>query len=163
MGAVLDFSRYIRLMKPKLICILQSCLGIIFSSLFAVVLAKVFVRTQWKLVAPFLFAVVLVMLASRFGAMISVAGSLCGAAIFAYLMYAPLYSIHVDSESERDSLAWMILLSISLSYLLYPPRNPTETDSESAVSAVKSNVLRRPSQQFVRTGKMAEVRNTRQD
>ena len=150
-------------MKPKLICILQSCLGIIIGSVFSVVLAKVFVRTQWKLVAPFLFAVVLVMLASRFRAMVSVTGSLIGAAVFAYLLYSPLYSIHVASESERNSLAWMILLSVSLCYLLYPSRNPTETDSESAVSAVNPNVLQRPSQQFVRTGEMAEVRNTRQD
>lgn len=117
-------------MKPKLICILESCLGIIASSMFSVVIAKVFVRTQWKLVVPFLFAVVLVMLASRFRAMISVTGSLIGAAIFAYLLYSPLYSIHVTSESERNSLAWMILLSVSLSYLLFPSRNPTETDSE---------------------------------
>jgi K+-sensing histidine kinase KdpD len=110
-------------MKTKLICILQSCLGIALSALCAVILAKVFSRTHWKIVAPVLCAVVLVMLASRFGAVISVLGSLLAAMIFALLLFPPLYSLHIDDASDRDSLAWMILSSVSLSYLLYPSRS----------------------------------------
>lgn len=155
-------------MNPKLLCTLQSCLGIVFTALCAVVVAEVFSRTHWKLTAPFVFAVMLVMLASRFGAPISVAGSVLGAMIFALLLFPPLYSLHVDNGTQRASLAWMILLSVSLSYLLYPSRgggdgSVSRIDSGKASESVgEPEVLRSPSQKFVGTGEMAEVRSQRQ-
>jgi K+-sensing histidine kinase KdpD len=145
-------------MKTKLLCALQSCLGIVISAVCAVAIAKMFAHTQWKLVAPFLFAAVLVMLATRFGAAISVAGSTLAAMIFALLLFSPLHSLHVEDATERASLAWMILLSVSLSYLLYPPP-AAATASE---SARELDAFRSPRQKLVATGKMAEVRLERQ-
>jgi len=110
-------------MKIKLFCTLQSCLGIVLSALCAFVFAMLFSRTQWKLAAPFLFAAVLVLLAGRFGAVISVAGSMLAAIIFALHLFAPLHSLRVANDAERATLAWMILLSISASYLLFPSRS----------------------------------------
>jgi K+-sensing histidine kinase KdpD len=110
-------------MKTKLFCTLQSCLGIVVSALCAIVFAKLFSRTHWKLAAPFLFAVVLVLLAARFGAVISVVGSVLAAAIFALLLFPPLHSLRVEDDAARATLAWMILLSISASYLLFPSRS----------------------------------------
>lgn len=109
-------------MKTKWLFTLQSTLGIAVSALCAIAVALVFSRTQWKLVAPFLFAVVLVMLASRFGAMVSVVGSLLASLIFAELLFPPLHSLRVGNDTERATLAWMILLSVSASYLLFPSR-----------------------------------------
>jgi len=109
-------------MKMKWLLTLQSTLGIAVSALCAIVLALVFSRTQWKLLAPFLFAAVLVLLASRFGAVVSIVGSLVAALIFAYLLFAPVHSLQIENEAERASLAWMILLSVSASYLLFPSR-----------------------------------------
>jgi K+-sensing histidine kinase KdpD len=109
-------------MKMKLVFTLQSALGIVASVLCAIALALFFSRTQWKVVAPFLFAAVLVLLASRFGAMVSVVGSLLATLIFAYVLFAPVHSLKVENEAERASLAWMILLSVSASYLLFPSR-----------------------------------------
>ena len=111
-----------RHMKPKLLYTLQSTLGIAVSAVCAIAVALIFSRTQWKLAAPFLFAAVLVLLASRFGAMVSVVGSLLAAMIFSFLLFSPVRSLHVTNETERASLAWMILLSISASYLLFPSR-----------------------------------------
>ncbi len=91
--------------------------------LCAFAFAKLFSRTHWKLAAPFLFAVVLVLLAGRFGAAISVVGSVLAAGIFALMLFSPLRSFQVEDESERATLAWMILLSISASYLLFPSRS----------------------------------------
>jgi K+-sensing histidine kinase KdpD len=110
-------------MNTKLLCTLQSCLGVVVSALCAVAVAKVFAGTQWKIAAPFVFAAVLVLLARRFGPAISVAGSMLAAMIFALRLFPPLYSLHVENETERASLGWMILLSVSLSYLLYPSRS----------------------------------------
>lgn len=70
--------------------------------------------------APFVFTAVLVLLSSRFGAMVSVVGSLLAALIFSQILFSPLHSVRVDNEAERATLAWMILLSVSASYLLFP-------------------------------------------
>jgi len=53
-------------MKTKWLYTLQSTFGIAVSVLCAVAVALVFSRTQWKLAAPFLFAALLVLLASRY-------------------------------------------------------------------------------------------------
>jgi K+-sensing histidine kinase KdpD len=92
------------------------------------VLAKLFAGTEWKMDGPLLFAVVLVILASHFGAVISVAGSLLAAAVFAFLLYSPEHSLRVVNDADRSTLAWMVLISVSLSYLLYPTRNGNGRD-----------------------------------
>jgi K+-sensing histidine kinase KdpD len=109
-------------MKTKLLYTLQSTLGIAVSALCAIAVALIFSKTHWKMAAPFLFAAVLVLLASRFGAMVSVVGSLLASLIFAFLLFSPMHSLHVENETERATLAWMILLSVSASYLLFPSR-----------------------------------------
>ncbi|PSH04795.1 MAG: hypothetical protein CXZ00_05345 [Acidobacteria bacterium] len=110
-------------MKTKLLYTLQSSVGIAVSALCAIVFALVFSRTNWKLAAPFLFVVVLVLLASHFGAMVSVVGSILAAVIFSSMLFSPIHSMQVRDESERATLAWMILLSVSVSYLLFPSQS----------------------------------------
>lgn len=110
-------------MKTKMLYTLQSTFGIAVSALCAIAVALIFSKTQWKLAVPFLFAALLVLLSSRFGAMVSVVGSMLAAIIFTLLLFSPVHSLHVESETERGTLAWMILLSVSASYLLFPSRN----------------------------------------
>lgn len=132
-------------MNTKLLCTLQFCLGLAVSVLCAVVIAMMFTRTHWKHAAPVLFAVVLVLLASRFGAPITVAGSLLGTAIFVLLLFsAPPHSLHLENESERDPLAWMILVSVSLSYLLYPTRSGGDGSVPRVAAGVASESAREP-------------------
>ncbi len=109
-------------MKMKLLYALQSTIGVAVSALCAIAVALVFARTPWKLAAPFLFAALLVLLAGRFGAVVSVVGSVLASAIFALLLFSPVHSLRVENENERATLAWMILLSVSASYLLFPTR-----------------------------------------
>jgi K+-sensing histidine kinase KdpD len=109
--------------KRGLASALHACLGVLISTFCAVVLAKLFAGTEWKMEAPLLFAVALVILASHFGAIISVASSLLAAAVFAFMLYSPQHSWAVTNDTERATLAWMVLISVSLSYLLYPSRN----------------------------------------
>lgn len=109
-------------MKTKWLYTLQSTLGIAVSAVCAIAVALVFSRTPWKLAAPFLFSALLVLLASRFGALVSVVGSLLAAMIFAQMLFSPLHSLRVENDAERATLAWMILLSVSASYLLFPSR-----------------------------------------
>jgi K+-sensing histidine kinase KdpD len=97
-------------------------LGVLISTLCAIVLAKLYTGTGWKIGGPLLFAITLVILSSHFGASISVASALLGAAMFSFFLYNPENSFQVSSETDRSTLAWMILISVSLSYLLYPTR-----------------------------------------
>jgi K+-sensing histidine kinase KdpD len=106
-------------MKTKMMHTLQSTIGIGVSALCAIAVALVFSKTPWKLEAPFLFAALLVLLASRFGAMVSVVGSILAAIIFTWLLFSP-HTLHIENQAERATLAWMILLSVSASYLLFP-------------------------------------------
>jgi len=105
-------------------------LGVIISTLCAIVLAKLYTGTGWKIEGPLLFAITLVVLASHFGAAISVAGALLGAAMFAFFLYNPENSFRVTSETDRSTLAWMVLISVALSYLLYPTRKVRAAASE---------------------------------
>jgi K+-sensing histidine kinase KdpD len=107
-------------MNTKISFALHSSLGVALSALCAVTVALVFSRTPWKMVAPFFFAVILVLLAGRFGAIISVVGSLLASIIFSSLLFSPLHSFYVQDTAERAALAWMILLSVAASYLLFP-------------------------------------------
>ena len=111
-------------MKTKLLCTLQSCLGIVVSAVCAIAFAKLFSRTHWKLAAPFLFAAVLVLLAGRFGAADQRGWIRAGSDhLRAACCSPPLHSLRVENDAERATLAWMILLSVSASYLLFPSRS----------------------------------------
>jgi K+-sensing histidine kinase KdpD len=111
------------LKNPRLSYALRICLGIVVSALCAAAVSSLFSASHWKLAAPLLFAAVLVILASRFGAVVSLVGSLLAAAIFSIELFSPLNSPHVNSGAERATMAWMILLSVSASYLLFPSRS----------------------------------------
>lgn len=109
-------------MKKKMRYTLRSTVGIVASVLCATAVALVFSETRWKMAVPFLFAALLVLLSSRFGPVVSVVGSLLAVVIFAFLLFSPIHSLRVENEKERATLAWMILLSVSASYLLFPSR-----------------------------------------
>ena len=109
-------------MKAWLRSTIFYCLGVLISTFCSIVLAKLYNGTEWKIVGPLLFAVALVILSSHFGAIISLAGAVLGAAMFAFFLYNPENSFRVNSETDRSTLAWMMLISVSLSYLLYPTR-----------------------------------------
>jgi K+-sensing histidine kinase KdpD len=115
-------NAYGKTVKIRLYGMVHVCKGVAISSLCAVAFVALFAHSRWQLAVPYLFAALLVILSSRFGAESSIGGSLLGAAIFALYLFHPLHSLRVESDGERASLAWMILLSIALSYLLYPSR-----------------------------------------
>jgi K+-sensing histidine kinase KdpD len=91
----------------------------------ALVAAKVFSHSQFRVLVPLGFAAVLIALASRFGSIVSIVGAVLSAMVFAYFLFPPLFSLRVEDPAAREYLAWMVLSAIALSYLLFPPRkNP---------------------------------------
>jgi K+-sensing histidine kinase KdpD len=86
----------------------------------ALVVAKVFSHSQFRVLVPLGFVAVLVALASRFEPIASVLGAVLSAMVFAYFLFPPLFSLRVAEAAARENLSWMALSAIALSYLLFP-------------------------------------------
>lgn len=95
--------------------------GLILTLGAAFASASLFSHSHFRLFVPLGFIVILVLLAARYGFAVSVFGSLLATVIFAYRLSPPLGSIHVQQAAMRESLGWMILAAIAISYLLFPP------------------------------------------
>lgn len=98
-------------------------LGVLLCSAAAVGAAAGVAHRPWRVFVPFVFVVIIVLLATRYGMAVSVLGSAATALIFAYFLFPPLRSFRVDDSVARANLAWMLLGSIALSFLLLDPKN----------------------------------------
>ncbi|HWR36445.1 MAG TPA: hypothetical protein VN622_11305 [Clostridia bacterium] len=99
----------------------RTVIGVLLSVIAALVASFAFADKPVRAFLPFVFVAVLVLLAARYGVAVSVIGSALTAIIFAHFLYSPLGSLHVDSAAARSNIAWMIMLAVSVSYLLFPP------------------------------------------
>ncbi len=87
----------------------------------AVLAALLFASRPSRYIIPFIFVAALVLIAMRYGALVGVVGSLVAGAIFAYLLYPPVYSLKIHDAGDRSQLAWVVLAGVALSYLLAGP------------------------------------------
>lgn len=94
--------------------------GLLLCSALAVGSGYAFSNHPSRVFLPFLFVIVIVAIAARYGVMVGILGSIVSAVIFAHLLYSPLHSIEVDDITARASLAWMILGGIAIPYLVLP-------------------------------------------
>jgi len=94
--------------------------GLSLCSALAVGSAYLFSNRPSSVILPFLFVVVIVAIAARYGVMVGILGSVISAGIFARLLYAPLHSFRVNDATARAALAWMILGGIAIPYLVLP-------------------------------------------
>jgi K+-sensing histidine kinase KdpD len=117
-------------LRSKVVSALRTLTGLFLSLAAAFILAGLFAHSNFRLLVPFGFVFVLIVLAARFGLIVSVLGSLLAAIVFAHRLYPPLGSIHVAQAAARESLGWMILAAVALSYLLFPPRARSESPRE---------------------------------
>jgi len=108
--------------RTKLVVVGRPITGALLSLTAALVAAKVFSHSQFRVLVPLGFVAVLIALASRFGSIVSVVGAVLAAMVFAYFLFPPLYSLRVDDPAARENLSWMVLSAIALSYLLFPSR-----------------------------------------
>jgi K+-sensing histidine kinase KdpD len=76
-----------------------------------------------RLVLPFAFLILVLILGSHYGRLVGVLGSVLSAFIFAHALYEPVGSFFVEDHSARSALAWALLLGVSASYLLLPTGN----------------------------------------
>ncbi len=98
----------------------RTTIGVLLSAAAALVVSLMFATRSWRIFIPLAFIVVLVVLAARYGVAVSVIGSVLTAVIFAHYLFSPLGSLQVESSTAKTNLAWMVLASVSVSYLLFP-------------------------------------------
>ena len=75
-----------------------------------------------RLVLPFVFVALVLLLGWRYGRGIGILGSILSAFVFAHALYEPVGSFFVEDQGARSALAWALLLGVSASYLLLPGR-----------------------------------------
>jgi K+-sensing histidine kinase KdpD len=94
--------------------------GLLLCSTLALVSAYIFSNHRAAVFVPFLFVLVIVAIAARYGVPVGILGSIISAMIFARLLFAPMHSLQVASATERASLAWMVLGGVAIPYLVIP-------------------------------------------
>jgi len=97
---------------------INSAIGFVLCGFAASLLAILFWNSQYQVVAPVLFTVVVVAVAVHFGRMVGILGTLFGAALFALWLYPPFGSLGVSGQQARSSLNALLLGGLVLSYLL---------------------------------------------
>lgn len=116
---------FIASLRVKLVAVGRPLTGAFLSLMAALVAAEVFSHSQFRVLVPLGFVVVLIALASRFGSIGSIVGAVLSAMSFAYFLFPPVFSLRVDDPAARENLLWMILSALALSSLLFPTRkNP---------------------------------------
>ena len=85
--------------------------------------AMLFSGVRNKGFVPLVFIAVLILLAYRYGLLVSVIGSAMSALIFARFLYAPVGDFGIENAAAKTNLGWMILGAVCVSYLLLPPSN----------------------------------------
>jgi K+-sensing histidine kinase KdpD len=94
--------------------------GLLLCSILALVSAYIFSNHRAAVLLPFLFVLVIVAIAARYGVTVGILGSIVSALIFAHMLFAPVHSLIVENTTERASLAWMVLGGIAIPYLIMP-------------------------------------------
>lgn len=84
----------------------------------AAILSLLFSYTSFKTLLPFLFLGVIILVATRFGKIAGILGTLAATLIFATFLFQPTLSPLVEDAVARDHLIWMVLIGIILSDLL---------------------------------------------
>jgi K+-sensing histidine kinase KdpD len=77
-------------------------------------------QTSHRLVVPFAFLALVLILGFRYGRAVGMLGSILSALIFAHALYQPVGSFFVSDQTARAALAWAILVGVSASFLLLP-------------------------------------------
>ena len=112
--------------RAKFHRMISTATGLAICAAAASVASRLFAHSAWRSFVPLIFVLVVVGLAAIYGTAVGVLGSILSALIFAYWLYAPV-GLHVADAASRNSLAWMIVGGVALSYLLAPGfHNPNQ-------------------------------------
>jgi K+-sensing histidine kinase KdpD len=96
--------------------------GLLLVWVAATVTARLFLDSPVRTWVPIGFVAILLLLATRFGTLVAILGAALAAMVFAYSLFPPLGSLRVEEIAARESLSWMLLGAIVLSFLFSQPQ-----------------------------------------
>jgi K+-sensing histidine kinase KdpD len=100
--------------------------GTLLCATTAVCLSVIFEQSSFIKFLPLLTLVIIIWIASRFGATAGILGTIAAAIVFAGWLFTPRFSLRVANHSERSNLIWMVIAGVALSELVgrmpRPPR-----------------------------------------
>ncbi len=96
-------------------------IGVLLCAVSAVLAAALAAHHPWRVFVPLAFVIVIVLLAVRYGMAVSILGSAIAALIFAYWMFPPVGSVQIADKLGRTNIAWMLLASIVIPFLVLAP------------------------------------------
>jgi K+-sensing histidine kinase KdpD len=87
----------------------------------AAILSFLFRASPLKSWLPLLFFGVLIFVATRFGSVSGILGTLGAAIVFAEFLFQPTLSLRVNDSIQRGNLIWMIIMGMAASQLAGAP------------------------------------------
>lgn len=97
---------------------LFSLLAAVCCSLAAACLLPLFWSSPFRRLAPFVFLLVIVYFAARFGNMAGVLGTIGAALVFEFFLFEPRFSLAISSSAERNRLICMVIAGLCVSETL---------------------------------------------
>ena len=97
---------------------LRSSLGAASCTAVAACVTPVFSGSELRSVVPFLFLLVILYVALRFGNIAGILGTICAALVFEIFLFEPRLSLSISSPAARNHLISMVILGICVSEIL---------------------------------------------
>jgi K+-sensing histidine kinase KdpD len=109
-----------RMERLRRLRFVDSLIGALLCALAAVGASAVAIGHSWTVSVPLVFIAILLLISSIFGTRAGILGTVLAALIFSAFLYSPLGSFHVDNQTAKGNLAWMLLIGVSFSFLFAP-------------------------------------------
>ncbi len=120
------------LLRAPLNPLLESILGLALFTVLALTGVFLTRQTHFQSSVPLLFIAIAALVAFFIGKRAAYIGLLASAIIFAFLLFSPLGSWHVDAQDARVNLAWMIMGGLAAAWIFArqrrapPPQHPDD-------------------------------------
>lgn len=98
--------------------VLRCVVGVLLCGMAALLASLYSAQHAWRAFVPIAFVFVIVLLAARYGMAVALLGAAMTALVFAYYMFPPHRSFQITSSTERANVAWMLVGSVAISYLV---------------------------------------------
>src|SRR5262249_46708164 len=110
-------------MRVEALSVLRVAGAVVLSAGIAGLLSLIFQsqELEFRSKLPFVFLILIVIVAKKMGRAAAMLSTIVAALIFALLLFHPLGSFGVDAKGARSSLAWFLLGGMVCAHLLSPP------------------------------------------
>lgn len=117
-------------MKKLFSALSRPVFGLLCCAAAALLASALAADYTWRGFVPIGFVLVILLLTSRYGMIVSLLGSIMAALIFAWFLLPPVGAFQVSDPAERSNLAWMLLGGVAIPFLILPPPGGVTSDEK---------------------------------